>query len=686
MAKEGPSALAVGKPVTSLATCWPNAGKLAANGYTRNEVTQRNVATQWKAPIAEAADPGTKTMKNLLDKLTAMGPFQASKTAQVLLKARYLRPDPHSGAAESTEHLFGRVADHVALAEPAGRRHEVANAFSLMMRSRCFLPNSPTLMNAGTDSGALSACFVLPISETSDQIEAQTILIQRSGGGTGFSFSTLTEDQDPLAWIARLDRATDSIRQVGLRRGANMAVLAVDHPSLLQFVTAKTDPSRLVNFNLSVAVTHAFMQTVLDHGRFDLHNPRTKDIVTSLDADRALHLMAQMAWLTGEPGMLFLDRINETNPTPHLGTIESTNPCGEQPLLPYESCNLGSINLARFVTEAGDLDWPFLAQVVRLAIRFLDDVIETNQYPIDEVRRQTLLTRKVGLGVMGFADALILLGVPYQSAHAGTWAERIMRFVAEESKRASNELAKERGTFPEFERSTLASGPPVRNATTNTIAPTGSISILADCSSGIEPLYALAMRRLILGDQQTKEISPLLVPMAARFGIDPESVVARVQDSGSFDEAHDLPPEFVALFRTAHEIPWQQHLRVQAAFQKYVDNSVSKTINFPRQATARDVYSAFLLADRLGCKGVTVYRDGSRTGQILEKGLTQPIEMQQPTGGTQKAGPCPECGTTLNMTGPCRWCMHCAWSRCDEAPRSPTTLNRANEPENRKHP
>ena len=564
-----------------------------------------------------------------------------SEGALTVLKARYLRKDKKGEVIESPEEMFRRVARHVARAErvfSSGKEEEMAEAFYEMMVSLDFLPNSPTLMNAGRRLGQLAACFVLPVEDSLPSIFGalkQAALIHQSGGGTGFSFSRLRPRGDvvssthgvasgPVSFMKVFDMATEVIKQGGTRRGANMGVLRVDHPDIREFVTVKRDPRELNSFNLSVAITDAFMEALRKGKDFPLINPRTGEIVRRESARELFELIAECAWENGEPGALFIETINRSNPTPSLGEIESTNPCGEQPLLPYESCNLGSINLAHMV-RGREIDWEKLAQRVALAVRFLDDVIEVNRYPFSRIEGMSKGNRKIGLGVMGFAHLLILLGIPYDSDEAVRVGEELMTFIGERAREASRRLAEERGPFPNFPRSVYASRgePPLRNATLTTIAPTGTLSIIANCSPGIEPLFALAYTKRMLGDVEVFTVDPVFVKVAQEEGFWSPSLEEALKGTGVLPQDIPIPEEKRRLFLTAFAIPPRRHVEIQAAFQRHTDNAVSKTINFPSRATSQEVKEAFLLAYEMGCKGITVYRSGTREGQVITCGLGQ---------------------------------------------------------------
>lgn len=558
-----------------------------------------------------------------------------SANALRVLQARYLLRDAERRVIETPAQLFERVATAIAQAEASfgGSPSEWAERFHALLVARDFVPNSPTLMNAGTALGQLSACFVLPIEDTMESIfEAvkQMALVQRTGGGTGFSFSRLRprgdivastggEASGPVSFMKIFDCATENIKQGGKRRGANMGALAVEHPDILEFIAAKLDGKTLANFNTSVSVSDAFMQAAARGETYELINPRTG----RMDAARVFDAIVEAAWRSGDPGLLFRDAINRANPTPALGAIEVTNPCGEVPLLPYESCTLGSINLAHLVREESGraaFDWERLDALVADAVRFLDDVIEVNRYPLPQIEQATRATRKIGLGVMGFADTLIRLGIGYDSDEAERFAERLMRAIAARAARASLALGRARGVFPAWPSSVYAArARPLRNATRTAIAPTGTIGIIAGASASVEPLFALAYRRTgVLGGETLVEINPLLAQHLQRRGLDARRVLDAVRERGRLGEVPGVPEELKRLFVTALEIPPERHLAIQAAFQRHVDNAVSKTINLPHDATPLDVARIYRRAWELGVKGVTVYRYGSKATQVLE--------------------------------------------------------------------
>lgn len=572
------------------------------------------------------------------------GKFELSDNAITVLEKRYLSRDSEGRLMETPADMFERVAATVAAADAPYRGEEgVARsreAFLDMMIGLEFLPNSPTLMNAGREMGQLAACFVLPVDDSMEAIfEAvkNMALIHKSGGGTGFSFSRLRPRNDvvqstkgiasgPVSFMTVFDAATETVKQGGTRRGANMGVLRVDHPDILDFIHAKGHHALLNNFNISVALTRSFMSALAEGAPYDLVNPSTGQVTGQLDAREVFDEIASEAWSTGEPGIIFLDRINEKNPTPSAGQIESTNPCGEQPLLPYESCNLGSINLARVVRGEGSeasVDWARLEYLVREGVHFLDNVIDVSIYPLEMIEEVTRRNRKIGLGVMGFADMLIMLQVPYDSEASMELAQDVMGFVSRVSREASEALAAERGPFPAFGESRLAEQgrAPARNATTTTIAPTGSISIIAQCSSGIEPLFAVAYERRVLDGERLIEVHPEFLRVASHYGLTDNGLVEKVAAAGCLRDVEGVPEELARLFVSAHEVSPEWHVKMQAAFQRHTDNAVSKTVNLPQDAEVTDVEALYTMAYEMGCKGVTIYRYGSRPSQVLYKGV-----------------------------------------------------------------
>jgi ribonucleoside-diphosphate reductase alpha chain len=573
--------------------------------------------------------------------------LKLSVNAVEVLRRRYLLKNDDRQIIETPSELFRRVAHHIARAEANYSSDlgtgEVEEAFYRMMRDREFMPNSPTLMNAGTGLGQLSACFVLPVEDSVEGIFktlADMARIHQTGGGTGFDFSRVRPRGDlvgstkghasgPLSFMSIFDKATEVIVQGGRRRGANMGVLRCDHPDIIDFIEAKVGSSALRNFNLSVGATDAFLRAVADNRPFDLHNPRTGKSVRQLGARSLFDLIVNAAWRTGDPGLIFLDHVNRHNPTPQIGPIEATNPCGEVPLLPYESCILASINVDRMTKDRGAgqrvgraaVDWDKLRDRIHWGIRFLDDVIDVNRYPLESIRAMALGNRKIGLGIMGFADLLLRLGIPYNSREAVTFAAKLMRFMRRQSLAASEKLASERGVFPNFEKSIYAKDNlKLRNATVNTIAPTGTISIIAGCSSGIEPLFAVSFVRNVLSGTRLFESNPLFEQMAKDRGFYSRELLAEVAKHPSLAAIKDIPGDVKRLFVTAFDVAPRQHLEIQAAFQRYTDNAVSKTINLPADATVEDVREIYLEAHRLKCKGITIYRYGSKSGQVLSVG------------------------------------------------------------------
>ena len=564
-----------------------------------------------------------------------------SQNARTVLERRYLKKSHDGRIVEKPGQLFSRVARHIAKAEIGADSNvdvsAIEMAFYEAMTSFRFLPNSPTLMNAGRRLGQLAACFVLPVEDSLDGIFAtlrNAAMIHKSGGGTGFSFSRLRPKNSmvgttggvasgPVSFMKIFNTATEQIKQGGTRRGANMAVLRVDHPDIMEFISCKKDHNDLNNFNISVGLDESFMAAVKNQERFALIDPCTGQPSGELDAAEVYTRLVKNAWESGDPGIVFLDRINRDNPTPTLGKIESTNPCGEQPLLPMEACNLGSINLAKFVaTDASkgpSIDYRALKQTVHTAVRFLDNTIDMSRYPLTEIDAMVKNNRKIGLGVMGFADLLFQMKIPYDSEEALEIADAIMGFIQETSHRASIELATERGSFPNYAQSVFAgnNGGGRRNATTTTIAPTGTLSIIADCSSGIEPLFALSFVRNVMDDDTLIEVNPYFEAVARERGFYSAEMMDRIAACGSIRDIESIPDDVKSIFVTAHDISPEWHIRMQAAFQKHTDNAVSKTVNLPHDATVEDVRRVYDLAYDLGCKGVTIYRDGSKSRQVL---------------------------------------------------------------------
>jgi ribonucleoside-diphosphate reductase alpha chain len=566
--------------------------------------------------------------------------LRLSENARKVLERRYLKKDGRGKVIETPEAMFRRVAKHIAGAERKyGGVLQVENmeeVFYGMMTEFKFLPNSPTLMNAGRSLGQLAACFVLPVEDSMEGIfEAlkNAALIHKSGGGTGFSFSRLRPANSrvgttggiasgPVSFMKIFNTATEQVKQGGTRRGANMSILRVDHPDIMEFIYCKKNNRELNNFNISVAVTDVFMESVKNNTSYALWDPRDKGKAGELDAVEVYGALVKQAWENGDPGIIFLDRINRDNPTPALGEIESTNPCGEQPLLPLEACNLGSINLAKFVTEDGGgpaIDYQGLKETVWHAVRFLDDTIDVSKYPLSEIDKMVKGNRKIGLGVMGFSDMLYQLKVPYNSERALEVAEEVMGFVQMESHEASKELAKERGVFGNFEKSIFVDreGCAYRNATTTTIAPTGTLSIIAGCSSGIEPLFALSFVRNVMDHDRLLEVNPYFEKVARERGFYSPELMDTIARTGSIKDIEEIPEDVREVFVTAHDVTPEWHVRMQASFQRHTDNAVSKTVNLPRDCTLDDVLKVYNLAYELGCKGVTIYRDGSKENQVL---------------------------------------------------------------------
>jgi len=571
-----------------------------------------------------------------------------SENSIKVLERRYLIKDDQGKVVETPAGLFWRVAKAISSAERnyGATEEEVENRakhFYEVMSNLEFLPNSPTLMNAGRPLGQLSACFVLPIEDSMESIfdvVKNTALIHKSGGGTGFAFSRLRPKNSvvastsgvasgPISFMKVINAATEAVKQGGTRRGANMGVLRIDHPDILEFISSKEDLSELNNFNISVAVTDEFMAKAQNDHYYDLMDPRTQNIYSKngnqvrLKAKEVFNIIVKQAWKTGEPGVMFIDRINERNPIPKVGLFESTNPCGEQPLLPYESCNLGSINLSKMVKAKDDslsaeIDWRKLEEVTRTAVRFLDNVIEVNKYPLPQIEENTKKNRKIGLGVMGWADLLVQLRISYDSEEAVNLGEKVMGFIWDKSHQMSSELARKRGNFPNWSRSIYYDqNVPMRNATVTTIAPAGTISIIGSCSSGIEPIFAICYVRNVMDQTKLTEVNPYFDKDGKTKGFLTSQLLEKIAEKNSLKNLDGIPEEVKRIFVTSFDVAPQWHIKMQAAFQKYTDNAVSKTINLPREAKADDVESAYKLAYRLGCKGITIYRDQSRKEQVL---------------------------------------------------------------------
>ena len=616
----------------------------------------------------------------VIERHADLEPRELSDNALTVLQRRYLMKDASGRAAETPDVMFARVAANIAEAEGrlghADCAAPASAAFLGLLRSLDFLPNSPTLMNAGRSLQQLAACFVLPVADSIEGIFESlkaAALIHQSGGGTGFSFSRLRPAGDyvstsqgqasgPISFMRIFNEATQAISQGGFRRGANMGILRVDHPDIWAFICCKETEGALANFNVSVAVTDEFMQALGRRGPAPLRNPRDGTVVGEVAACELWDELVEHAWANGEPGVFFIDRTNAANPTPALGDIESTNPCGEQPLLPYEACNLGSINLSHFV-DSGRIDFDRLRDTVHLAVRFLDNTIEMSLYPLEAIDRMVKGNRKVGLGVMGWADLLIEMALPYDSDAALALADKVMGFITAEARRGSRDLAAMRGPFPNHGQSRFAreGGEPQRNATVTTIAPTGTLSLIASCSAGIEPTFSLAYERHVLDNARLPEVQPAFERIARQRGFYSEELMQRLT-SEPLSAIEEVPEDVRRLFATAHSVAPEWHVRMQAVFQKHVDNAVSKTVNLPNRATADDVDRIYRLAYELGCKGITVYRDASRGDQVLVRRNGRPMVCRECVGGA--ADVCPECGATLAHESGCLVCVECGYTQC----------------------
>ena len=599
--------------------------------------------------------------------------MELSKNALTVLERRYLIKNGEGVVIETVEELFRRVAGAIAASD---RRYDenadceaLADSFYRMMTNLEFLPNSPTLMNAGRPLGQLSACFVLPVEDTMEGIFEtikQAALIHKSGGGTGFSFSRLRPcgsavnstggvASGPISFMKVFNMATEAVKQVGTRRGANMGILRVDHPDIMEFIHCKTNNKEITNFNISVGLTEKFMNAVEAGKDYELVDPHGGRVTGTLNAREVFECIVDAAWHNGEPGIIFLDRLNRDNVVPKAGEIESTNPCGEQPLLPYESCNLGSINLTKMLREENGVysfDWDKLKATAKKAVHFLDNVIDANKYPLKEIDFMTKQTRKVGLGVMGWADALLRLKIPYNSEQAVRLAETVMRAVTEAGREESRELAKARGTFPLFQESTLDQELPQRNATVTTIAPTGTLSLLASCSSGVEPIFGYVYIRNIMDGTEMIEVNPILREVLEERGLYSDELMKKIAKQGSLEGIEEIPEEIRRVFVSAHEVSPEFHIRMQAAFQRHTDNAVSKTVNFCNSATREEVAEVYKLAFRLGCKGVTIYRDGSRSEQVLNIGKVKKDGQEESPaeGGQAVIKPRPRPDMTTGIT------------------------------------
>lgn len=648
-----------------------------------------------------------------------------TKNALKVLEKRYLKRDKNGNCIETPQDMFRRVADTIAsgdleFGKTSKDVQNLSDRFYNAITHRYFMPNSPTLMNAGRDLGQLAACFVLPIDDSLESIFEtikNTALIHQSGGGTGFSFSrlrpknsvvrsTMGVSSGPVSFMEVFNAATEAVKQGGTRRGANMGILRVDHPDIIEFINCKSDNNKLNNFNISVAITDKFMEAYLNGKDYDLINPQNNEAVGRMDAGAVFDLIIDSAWKNGEPGIVFIDKMNKDNPTPQIEKIESTNPCGEVPLLPYEACNLGSINLGLMVKEQDGefvVDWDLLENTVRTAMKFLDNVIVVNNYPLPQISEMVQNNRKIGLGVMGWADMLMQMGIAYNSEEGTSLATDIMSFIDYVSKTESVELAKERGRFNNFEGS-IYENPHyfedkfgskncakvtqkmwadldskiqkygLRNATTTCIAPTGTISMIAGASGGIEPLFGLVFSRLIMDGTELLEVNPVFEKYMKTHGLYTEDLMNKIAKCGSVAHIEELPDEVKRIFVTAHDISPYWHVKMQAAFQQFTDNAVSKTVNFIESATREDIKKTYILAYKNNLKGITVYRNNSRQFQPMnleskksEKTIKiKPVEKKEdynPTGEI-KTVKCPECGAEIKMAEGCFICLNCGYSGC----------------------
>ncbi len=605
-----------------------------------------------------------------------------------ILESRYLLKDENGKLIENPIQLFERVAKTIVSAEEkyVGKKNvnEYYKKYFDIMNNLDFVPNSPTLMHAGTKLNILSACFVLPIEDSLDGIFKtmhNAAKIHQAGSGTGFSFSRIRPKgsfvssingyaSGPISFIKLYNMETKIVNMGGKQRGANMAVLRVDHPDILEFITCKQTEGDIAHFNISVALTDKFMQALEVNGSYDLIDPKTKQIVSKMSAKSVFDLIVNMAWTNGEPGIIFIDEINRYNFVPNMGELESTNPCGEQPLLPYESCNLGSINLANMVKD-GKIEWDKLRETVAIATRFLDNVIDVNRYPIPEIEKVTKTSRKIGLGIMGWADMLLQLKIPYNSDDAVYLAEKVMKFINDVGVETSVSLGKEKGSFPAFKDSKWEQDgyESMRNATVTTIAPTGTISMIADASSGIEPLFSIAYTKIALDEKEFVYVNKYFESEAKRRGFYSEELMYKIAREGGIQHLDEVPEDVKKLFVTTHDIGTEWHVKMQSAFQKHTHNAVSKTINMPHDSTIEDVRNAYLSAYRLGCKGLTVYREGSREIEVLKRGVKEKPKEEKPTiqkiiGKQIPKDECPICKTKMNAQEGCYTCPSCGYSKC----------------------
>ena len=638
------------------------------------------------------------------EKHAVLGTLTSKKltiNALTVLKERYLIKDDVGKVIESPDEMFTRVAKNISKADKLYDKKadlkKTQKEFYEIMANLDFLPNSPTLMNAGTSIQQLAACFVLPIEDSMEGIFESlknAALIHKSGGGTGFSFSRLRSKSarvkstqgvasGPVSFLTVYNAATEVIKQGGKRRGANMGVLRIDHPDILEFINCKEKDDTITNFNLSVGITEEFMHAVEKEEDYDLIDPNSKKVITIMNAGTVFNLLVSAAWRNGDPGIIFLDRMNKDNPTPAVGKIESTNPCGEQPLLPYESCNLGSINLSHFIKN-GKVEWERLKQVINITVHFLDNVIDMNKYPLKKIDQVVKSNRKIGLGVMGWADMLNQMGLSYNSEEGVKLGRKIMKFVKDCSDEASCKLAKERGTFPNWpesiynEKSKYFKGKhmEIRNATRTTLAPTGTISMIADCSGGIEPLFALSYVKRVMDGKELFYMDKYFKKDLKNAGIYSEDLMKKIINQGSIQHIEGIPEELKQTYVVAHDISPEYHLKMQAGFQKYTDNAVSKTVNFPHSATMEDVEEVYMQAFKLGCKGVTIYRDGSKNEQVLNLNINIQKEKDKKEGGKEvpeknklkkNKENCPECGGKMVFQEGCAKCPSCGFSFCSSA-------------------
>lgn len=704
------------------------------------DIVEETLIREGKVKIAKAYILYRKEHQKLREKKgTYIGISELDTNLSVnalrVLSKRYFRKDANGKVLETPTQLFRRVAGNIAQADLKydtllSRPIDIEKTeeeFYQMLTSLEFIPNSPTLMNAGKELQQLAACFVLPVGDSMEEIFDAikwTALVHKTGGGTGFSFSRLRPKNDrvmstkgvasgPISFMTVFDAATETVKQGGTRRGANMGIIRIDHPDVLEFITAKENNDKLNNFNISIAVTEEFMRAVERNEDYDLYNPKDKKVVDQLNAKKVFDLIVTLAWKNGDPGIIFIDRINKDNPTPQVGEMEATNPCGEQPLLPFEACNLGSINLSKMIKgdfSLGDkieIDWDKLKISIRSAVHFLDNVIDMSKYPLPQITEMVNNNRKIGLGVMGWADLLIMLGIPYDTQEAVELGEKVMKFIADESKVFSQDLAKDRGQFPNFEGSIFdkPGAPKMRNATTCTIAPTGTISIIAGASSGIEPLFAISYIRNVMDDNELIEVNSLFEKVAHREGFYSEELMKKIANSGGVQGLDGVPEKWQRVFVVSHDITPEWHLKMQSAFQKYTDNAVSKTVNFPNDATTEDIDKVYMMAYRFGCKGVTIYRDRSRETQVLniakvahkkekksfsynyaelvnngdempkvkiEKNVEadhteEKQKVKVPAAHSHVIEVCPDCKVNMEIKEGCSVCPRCGYSACSVA-------------------